>query len=158
MGEKTGEKDVERHVHQHLSEESYGEKIWSRIIRAVMEHYRIQWRFLHVEFRAKFCSRPWLWMSVFVATIILLLTLLQTIYALLDFYWNILILILIPCFHGEAHWIFEPNLLHTEKLIVEYHMVFSSYTRILLSMFTVFLLFSMIRYTSCYCIFISLMG
>ena len=68
-----------------ISEESY-EKIWSSIIKDVMEHYRIQWRFLYVEFRAKFCSRPWLWMSAFAAILLLLLSLLQTIYTVLGFY------------------------------------------------------------------------
>ena len=70
-----------------ISEASY-ERIWGSMMKDIMEHYRIHWRLVYVEFRAKFFSRPWLWMSAFAATILLLLTLLQTIYTLLGFYKN----------------------------------------------------------------------
>ena len=59
---------------------------FDKMIKEIMEHYRIHWRVLYVEFRAQFCSRPWLWMSAFAAMILLILALLQTIYTLLGFY------------------------------------------------------------------------
>ena len=68
-----------------ISERSNPVKI-DTMIKEIMEHYRIHWRVLYVEFRAQFCSRPWLWMSAFAAMILLILALLQTIYTLLGFY------------------------------------------------------------------------
>ena len=66
-------------------EGSYPDEFKS-MIKDIMEHCRIHWRVLYVEFCAKFCSRPWLWMSVFAAMILLILSLLQTIYTMLGFY------------------------------------------------------------------------
>ena len=53
------------------------------MINEIMGHYRIHWRVLYVEFWAKFCSRPWLWMSAMAAVILLILSLLQTIFTIL---------------------------------------------------------------------------
>ena len=59
---------------------------FDKMIKEIMEHYRIHWarHGLYVEFREKFFSRPWLTASVISAILLLVLTLLQTIYTILS--------------------------------------------------------------------------
>ena len=63
-------------------EGSYPDEFKS-MIKDIMEHCRIHWRVLYVEFCAKFCSRPWLLMSAMAAVILLIFALLQTIFTIL---------------------------------------------------------------------------
>ena len=65
-----------------ISEGSYPKEFES-MIKEIMEHYRNHWRVLYVEFCAKFCSRPWLWMSAMAAGILLTLSLVQTVFTIL---------------------------------------------------------------------------
>ena len=59
---------------------------WEEITRDVMGHYNSHWRILYVEFCAKFFSRPWLWISLVGAFVLLVFSLVQTIYTVLGYY------------------------------------------------------------------------
>ena len=61
-------------------------EIWEEMIRDVMEHYRNPWRPIYVEFRAKYFSKPWLWISVITAFLLLSVSILQTSYTILAYY------------------------------------------------------------------------
>ena len=52
----------------------------------ILKHYREPLRSMYVEFREKFFSRPWLTASVISAILLLVLTLLQTVYAIVGYY------------------------------------------------------------------------
>ena len=56
------------------------------ITHDVLKHYRDPWRSMFVEFREKFFSRPWLTASVISAILLLVMTLVQTVYTILDHY------------------------------------------------------------------------
>ena len=59
---------------------------WDEMTRDVLEHYGSPWRPMFVEFHEKFFSRPWLTTSVIAAILILILTLVQTVYTILGYY------------------------------------------------------------------------
>ena len=61
-------------------------KRWDDMTRNVLKHYRDPLSSMYVEFHEKFFSRPWLTTSVIAAILILILTLLQTIYTILGYY------------------------------------------------------------------------
>ena len=59
---------------------------WDKMTCEVLHDYENPWRRMYVEFHEKFFSRPWLTTSVIDAILILILTLLQTIYTILGYY------------------------------------------------------------------------
>ena len=59
---------------------------WKALTLDVMEHYRNPWRPIYVEFRAKYFSKPWLWISVITAFLLLSVSILQTSYTILAYY------------------------------------------------------------------------
>ena len=61
-------------------------KRWDDMTRNVLKHYRDPLSSMYVEFHEKFFSRPWLTVSVITAILLLILTLLQTVYTILGYY------------------------------------------------------------------------
>ena len=59
---------------------------WDKMTCEVLHDYENPWRRMYVEFHEKFFSRPWLTTSVIDAILILILTLLQTVYTILGYY------------------------------------------------------------------------
>ena len=59
---------------------------WDGMIEDVMHHYQSRWRPVYVEFHEKYFSRPWLTASVLAAILLLVFTLLQTVYTILGYY------------------------------------------------------------------------
>ena len=47
------------------------------------------WHYLYAEFHEKYFSRPWLWIKVLAAILLLTFTLLQTIFSILGYYQNL---------------------------------------------------------------------
>ena len=61
-------------------------KEWEEMQRDVLEHCGSRWRRWHVEFHYTYFSRPWYWVPIFVAFLLLGFTALQTMYSILGFY------------------------------------------------------------------------
>ena len=59
---------------------------WDNMTWEVLRDYENSWRCMYVEFHEKSFSRPWLTTSVIAGILILILTLLQTIYTILGYY------------------------------------------------------------------------
>ena len=59
---------------------------WDNMIRDILHHYENPWRPMYVEFREKYFSRPWLTISLLVAFLLLLFSLLQTGYTIAGYY------------------------------------------------------------------------
>ena len=59
---------------------------WDNMTWEVLRDYENSWRCMYVEFHEKFFSRPWLTTSVIAGILILIFTLLQTIYTILGYY------------------------------------------------------------------------
>ena len=59
---------------------------WDDMKCNVMQHYRSPWRSMYVEFHDRYLSRPWLTASVIAAILLLVFTLLQTVYTILGYY------------------------------------------------------------------------
>ena len=56
------------------------------IMHDVLKHYRDPWSSMYVEFREKYFSRPWLTISLIVAFLLLLCSLVQTCYTVAGYY------------------------------------------------------------------------
>lgn len=65
--------------------ESYSER-WEKMTKAILMHYKSNWRVMYVEFYSKFFSRPWLWLSTLAAVLLLIMSALQTVYTVAGFY------------------------------------------------------------------------
>ena len=62
----------------------------SVVIKALHEHCATtHWHNLYAEFHEKYFSRPWLWIKVLAAILLLTFTLLQTIFSILGYYQNL---------------------------------------------------------------------
>ena len=90
-----------RVIDNHLGDDKSLVKMWNKlctniVIRScgrwdnmkcnVMQHYHSPWRSMYVEFREKYFSRPWLTASVIAAVLVLIFTLVQTVYTILGYY------------------------------------------------------------------------
>ena len=63
---------------------------WRCILRDLAEHCATtHWHYLYAEFREKYFSRPWLWMKVLAAILLLVFSLLQTLFSILGYYQNL---------------------------------------------------------------------
>ena len=59
---------------------------WDGMIKDVLHHYHSPWRAYYVEFREKYFSRPWLTLSLLAASLLLLFTLVQTLFTVIAYY------------------------------------------------------------------------
>lgn len=59
---------------------------WEAIVQDIMIDYMSPWRNMCTEFYLKFFSRPWLWISLVAATLLLGMSTIQTLYSVMGYY------------------------------------------------------------------------
>ena len=61
---------------------------WRDMIPDIITHYSSRWHRLYAECHEKFFSRPWLWIPVLAAFLLLSASILQTFYTIAGYYEN----------------------------------------------------------------------